>query len=310
LKIIETISYFVRQSNSEKYPYCAIKELTMKKGFIGLIMILVLISLSPSIIAASSIPLVIDGVVVKSDARPETKNNRIMVPLRVISENLGAQVNWSGANVTLTKKDLTVTVTKNSSTAIKNGETVTLDVKPYLKNNRLFVPLRFIAETFGAVVGYEYGMVRVEAKPLVIDSVIVSTLQQEYHMTMGGVVSHVLGSAYIETIYHLIMSNSGAVVDEPTSYSWMPNIDVPGSYYKVGQYDFLAKNNTTVQRFDVYGLINAFPADELAGYAPFLVHDVTENQWHVFETTNQVLWNVMDTANQNGFVKTISNNVV
>ena len=38
---------------------------------------------------------------------------------------------------------------------MKNGKTVLFDVKPYLKNNRMMVPLRFIAETFGCNVVIE-----------------------------------------------------------------------------------------------------------------------------------------------------------
>jgi hypothetical protein len=289
----------------EKQPLSAKKELTMKKGLIGLILVLVLVVVSPSTFAANPIQLVIDGVVVKANTSPEIKNNRMMVPLRVISENLGAQVYWSGSSATLTKKNLNVTVTPNNSKVVINGNSLEINVKPYIKNNLMFVPLRFIAEAFGSTVGYQNNIVTVDAVAFRINGVNVNILQQEYHMINEEVVQHILGSAYIETIFNLIISSRGAVVEEPASYSWMYNIDVPGSYAEVGQYEFLDKNGNTVKRFDIYTLVNKSSAEKL-GYAKDLVYDATENKWYLLsETTNYSILNVINTANNNGFTKAI-----
>ncbi|MFD2611601.1 copper amine oxidase N-terminal domain-containing protein [Paenibacillus gansuensis] len=284
----------------------------MKKNILfALFFILSFVMVSPPALAAHPLQLVVDGVVVKTDISPEMKNNRLMVPLRVVSENLGAQVKWAGPYVTLTKKNLNVTIAKNNFTAVKNGKTIALDAKPYLKNNRLFVPLRFVAETLGCSVGYQNSTVTVNASPLIIDGVKINTLQQEYHMTMGGVVQHVYGSAYNESIYNLIVSNSGAVVEEPAEYDWFFYLDNPGSYYKRGQYDFLDKDGKTIRRFDIYTRNNAFPAEMLVSYPKFLVYDATTDKWRLFgDTANQNIWNVMDNAFKNGFVKIISDTVV
>ncbi len=40
-------------------------------------------------------------------------------------------------------------------TATVNGKEVEFDVAPYIKNGRTMVPLRFIAESFGASIGYD-----------------------------------------------------------------------------------------------------------------------------------------------------------
>ncbi|WP_268625196.1 copper amine oxidase N-terminal domain-containing protein [Paenibacillus alvei] len=114
-----------------------------------------------------------------------------MVPLRVISENLGATVNWSNSEITLTKDNMKVILILNSTSAKKNGQKITLDVKPYVKINRIYVPLRFIAETFGCKIDYSNYTVSVETKPLVIDGVKIKALQYEIHMIMGGIV-HIL----------------------------------------------------------------------------------------------------------------------
>lgn len=95
----------------------------MKKIFTGLLLTSVLWTASPA--DAATPQLMIDEVVVKTDAAPEVKNNRTMVPLRVISENLGAQVQWKDSQITLTMNQSTVLLTLNSQTVMKNGKAST-----------------------------------------------------------------------------------------------------------------------------------------------------------------------------------------
>ena len=180
----------------------------MKKAIIGVFLAIFLFISSSTTYAAEN-QIKVDGVAIASDVKPEIKNNRTMVPVRVISENLGASVEWSNSKVILAKSDMKVILTLNSSTAKKNGEKMLLDVKPYMKNNRIFVPLRFIAETFGCNVNYSNFAVTVDTEPLFIDGVQVKALQQEYHMTMGGVVQQINGNAYNETIYNIFVENKG-----------------------------------------------------------------------------------------------------
>ncbi|MEB2302244.1 copper amine oxidase N-terminal domain-containing protein [Lysinibacillus xylanilyticus] len=282
----------------------------MKKIFSGvfLAMILMLFSL-PAYAAHSTIK--IDGVVVTTDAAPETKNNRTMVPLRVISENLGATVNWKDSKVTLTNNKMQITLQQNSNTVIKNGKTELLDVKPYLKNNRLFVPIRFIAETFGCQVNYQNSTVTIDTAPLVMNNVKVKAVQYEYHMTMGGVVQQIQGNTYNKALYKMFVENKGNLVDAPANYSWQYDIDNPGSYYKLGQYNFMSHENKSIQQFDLYSLNTAFPDEKLKGYPKALIHDVTADKWYLF--TNNALESIdqlLNTATNNGFVKVLSNTVV
>ncbi|ASS68268.1 MULTISPECIES: copper amine oxidase N-terminal domain-containing protein [unclassified Paenibacillus] len=266
---------------------------------------------SPHAAHAASGHINVDGVAVASDVKPETKNNRTMVPLRVISENLGAAVEWSNSEVTLTKDDMKVILKANSATAVKNGEKVQLDAKPYVKNNRVVVPLRFIAETFGCTVGYSHSTVTVDSPPLVLEDREIKTVQTEYHMTMGGVVEQITGNSYAGSIYKLIESGKGQKVDAPASFAWRVNIDVPGSYYKNKQYDFLDSKGSSVKSYDVYSLVEAFPAEELKGFAKVLIYDAKSDQWYSFsETARDSLAKLTDSAVSNGYSKVISNTVV
>ncbi len=282
----------------------------MKKIFSGIFLTIILMLTSLPAYAAQSI-IKIDGVTITTDAAPEVKNNRTMVPLRVISENLGATVNWIDSKITLTNNNMQITLKPNSNTVIKNGKTELLDVQPYLKNNRLFVPIRFIAETFGCQVNYQNSTVTVDTEPLVINNVKVKATQYEYHMTMGGVVQQIQGNAYNKAFYKVFIENKGSIVDAPVNYSWQFDIDNPGSYYKLGQYDFMSHENKSIQQFDLYSLNKAFPAETLKGYPEVLIHDVTADKWYLFtdkaiESINQLV----NTATNNGFLKVLSNTVV
>lgn len=282
----------------------------MKKAFFGVFLAIFLFISSSTTYAAEN-QIKVDGVAIASDVKPEIKNKRTMVPVRVISENLGASVEWSNSEVILAKGDMKVILTLNSSTAEKNGEKMLLDVKPYMKNNRIFVPLRFIAETFGSNVNYSNFVVTVDTEPLFIDGVQVKALQQEYHMTMGGAVQQINGNAYNETIYNIFVENKGEKVEAPANYSWRFTIDTLGSYYKNAQYDFLDQEGNSLVRFDVYSLIRTFPSELLTGYPEILIHDVSKDEWYLFsDTARQSINQLIDTAAKNGFLTIISNTVV
>jgi len=103
------------------------------------------------------ISVTIDGKPVSFDVEPVMENSRILVPLRAIFEAMGASVKWNEDTQTVTaEKDGTkVSMQIGSNKMVKNGETITLDVPPQLINNRTLVPVRAIAESFGAKVDWD-----------------------------------------------------------------------------------------------------------------------------------------------------------
>ncbi|MFS1513005.1 copper amine oxidase N-terminal domain-containing protein [Chengkuizengella sp. SCS-71B] len=278
----------------------------MKKIFFGVLLSIFLI-ITSSITYAAGLQIKVDGVVIASDVKPEIMNNRTMVPVRVISENLGANVHWANSEVTLTKNNVKVILNLNSTTAEVNGKKILLDIEPYIKNNRMFVPLRFIAETFECDVNYSNFTVTINTNPLHIDGEQVKAMQHEYHMTMGGVVQQVNGNAYNEAIYNIFMENKGDKVGAPEHYSWSPNIDILGSYYKVGQYEFLDQEDDILKSFEIYNLVHS----DLEEYPEILLYDVTENQWYLFSNkAGKSINQLINTASKNGFLKIISDTVV
>jgi len=97
-----------------------------------------------------------NGVVSALDAPPFITNSRTMVPLRFISESLGAQVDWNALSRTVTVQGggNTIILTVGVSTATVNGQVRSLEAPPQIVGARTFVPLRFINESLGAQVSY------------------------------------------------------------------------------------------------------------------------------------------------------------
>ncbi|MBQ7661546.1 MAG: copper amine oxidase N-terminal domain-containing protein [Clostridia bacterium] len=91
------------------------------------------------------------------DAAPIIEGGRTLMPLRFIAEAMGAKVDWSAATSTATLDDGTnkVVVTLNSNTAYVNGKPELLDAAPTVIGGRTLLPVRFIAESFGAEVAWD-----------------------------------------------------------------------------------------------------------------------------------------------------------
>jgi hypothetical protein len=101
--------------------------------------------------------MTVNGNVVQLDAAPEIVNGRTFLPLRAISEALGATVDWipDTQGITVTLGDSTVGLQIGNTSAVVNGTVMTLDAAPYIKNSRTMVPLRVIAEGLGAAVTWD-----------------------------------------------------------------------------------------------------------------------------------------------------------
>ncbi|MEW4369378.1 copper amine oxidase N-terminal domain-containing protein [Paenibacillus kandeliae] len=285
----------------------------MNKRFFAVLMIL-LLSLGASL-PAQAAPvtphLQIDGIDVTSIAKPEWKHNHMMVPLRMIVESLGGSVQQSKDGILITQASHIVRVTPGRTSAMINGKTIRLDGAPYIHKGSTYVPLRFVAETMGASVSYTSGNIVITSKPLQIGKSTIKATQFEYHMTMGGVVEQVYGNAYTRQLYNILVSNKGKQVQEPDDYSWQNTIDIPGSYYKNIQYDFLDAKGKTVARYDTYYLITKMGTDPSKEYPDRLIHDVTADRWYVMKhdvvDPTQIQLN---RAENNGFIVIISNTVV
>lgn len=95
------------------------------------------------------------------DQRPyiDTDLNRVYVPVRFVTEAMGATVDWSDETQTAVIKrgDTVVKIKIGSNSPLVNDSFRILDATAVLLNGRTMVPLRFISEAFGAKIAWDEG---------------------------------------------------------------------------------------------------------------------------------------------------------
>lgn len=104
---------------------------------------------------APVILLFVNGNVI-SDADAIIKNGTTLVPLRIISDELGAIVKWNSVSksVEITKGNISIKLTIDNKIMEINGVKTELINPPEIINSLTYVPLRAIAYGFGTDVGY------------------------------------------------------------------------------------------------------------------------------------------------------------
>lgn len=96
----------------------------------------------------------VDGELV---AEGYVENGRTFVRYRDFAEGIGAEVSYNAKNkqVKVIKGYTNVTLTLDSKKAVVNGKVKQLDVVPVVKDGVTYVPLRFVAESYGYKVGWD-----------------------------------------------------------------------------------------------------------------------------------------------------------
>ena len=104
--------------------------------------------------------LVNNNIVDMKDAAPFAQDNRTFVPFRALGEALGAEVEYDQTAKTVTYElgSTKIVMTLDSKTYTVNGAEKTMDVAPFAKDNRTYVPVRFVGEALGfKVTGLQNG---------------------------------------------------------------------------------------------------------------------------------------------------------
>ena len=121
-------------------------------------MLLLIFTLSFSIPCfANSIQISLDGKVLDTSVAPISKNGTTLVPLRLISENLGADVNYDkfSKKISITSNISFIELYINSQEAKINNQPMTLSMSPEIVSNTTMVPIRFISEALNCIVDWD-----------------------------------------------------------------------------------------------------------------------------------------------------------
>ncbi len=116
-----------------------------------------------------------------SNVKPFVKESRTLVPVRFITEGMGAQVEWDAPSSTVTvalgNKELKLVV--GNKTMHVGKEKVDLEVAPEITEGRTFLPLRSIAEALGKKVFYDRGLIVISDNEAIFDTAGEKTIIDE-----------------------------------------------------------------------------------------------------------------------------------
>lgn len=142
----------------------------IKKAISLILPFLMLFSqVNPGEASVTGIRLTLNGKDVTASCSPVIENGRTLVPIRFISESLGATVTWDNdeRSVTVIKGDRSAFLRIGSYLAVYNdGALYQLsDVAPKIINNLTYVPLRLLGNALGIGIDWDDG-----SRTVVVDS--------------------------------------------------------------------------------------------------------------------------------------------
>ncbi|OAB30511.1 copper amine oxidase N-terminal domain-containing protein [Paenibacillus macquariensis] len=127
----------------------------MKKGIISFLCLIMLLTTAGIAVAASEITVKVNQkTVVFPDAKPYVEGSRVMIPVRFVSEALGAKVDYKNKTVLIEKDGKNISMKVDSMTVLVSGKKIMLDVPVRMKKERVFVPLRFVSEALNSNVDW------------------------------------------------------------------------------------------------------------------------------------------------------------
>ena len=215
-----------------------------------IILFMATLSISPKTYADSSIKLIIDGQNITDSPKPFIENDRTLVPVRIISEKLGAEVTWNNDDrtVKITKGDRSVLLRIDSNLIeydINNEKTYNLsDIAPHIIDNRTFVPLRLVSNALGVGIDWDN-----ETRSVVVDSSQSSSITPFFDMKISSVISGqvIAGTTDLQSVLPSVMpvespeikyllispdTAKGFIIargnDLTSKYQWMPSIEDNG----------------------------------------------------------------------------------
>ncbi|MDQ0896291.1 MULTISPECIES: stalk domain-containing protein [unclassified Paenibacillus] len=173
--------------------------------------------------ASSNIKVYLYDELVDMD-NPIIVNGNTLVPLRVLFESLGASVYWDDQSRTIraTKGDTTLLIPVGSNKVSKDGKEITLEEPANIINDKTYVPLRFVSESFNQDVKWdqENNSIHIgkslgakEISKLASPAVVyVEVFDNKNTLTASGSGFIIESSGVIVTNYHVINYANSAVV--------------------------------------------------------------------------------------------------
>ncbi len=107
--------------------------------------------------AAGDVRLVVDGRQLEASPPPKIRDGRTLIPVRLVSEALGASVDWNdeARTVDIAKGDRSVKMWIDNRLVNYKTSFGICDVPPQIYDSRTFVPLRLVSNALGVSVTWD-----------------------------------------------------------------------------------------------------------------------------------------------------------
>lgn len=137
----------------------------MKKRYLLCLLLFCLQFLAVPVSAAEDIQfdapitMTVNDILIQMDTQPFLYKGTTLVPIRFVSEALGADsVSWDSAtdSAVICHGNTTIILPKDQNIGYVNGKAVPVGSSIKLVGNRLFVPVRFVSETLDCQVDWIY----------------------------------------------------------------------------------------------------------------------------------------------------------
>lgn len=267
--------------------------------------------------AFAAVTIELDGHSIPSDVVPIVQNGRTLVPLRTVSEALGATVMWKDNEASIkTYEGEKMRFTPGSKTAVYEKAdgtktSVKLDVPAVMRDNRVMVPLRVIAETFNVKTDYQNGKVSLSSTPVYVDGKPLTAFVNYIKMTMGGYSTAYWGNAQVARMYDYFSDLTETA--KPERFGTIRSLDFGEDYYcYAGTYSFFSEapqgKETGLVNYDVYYRMSDAPVPE-GKYPDTLLQNLATDKWYL-PATSQPFYEVIDGIWPNGLSEQIFNDVV
>lgn len=101
--------------------------------------------------------VVYDNKILAFEQPPVIQDDRTLIPIRFLFEQMGATVDWDSETRTaaISQNDRTITFSIDNTIATVNGQPAQMDVPARLINEKTMVPLRFLSENLGYTVDWD-----------------------------------------------------------------------------------------------------------------------------------------------------------
>ena len=271
----------------------------MKKA---LSIVLLILLMTVTVSAETDITISLNDELMMLEEPAVIVEGRTLIPVKFIFEPLGLDVTWNGETRTATgsKEGLKIDMDIDSTIAYVNGQPVELDVAATIINDRTYVPLRFVAESTGAIVtwhgetrhiGIEY--ITEQSYEELFKEIYVDVndedgpnmpiIREQYHDILEQIMS--LKDKYLESepqikLDLIALASSGGLVLEDTLT--LEEIFLQMHKYKLNQHQALIDGLQV--KYDVYNFDNG---DKY--YGDFYLNQMSGLGYYNFETGGALL---------------------